>query len=47
MRQNWHQLRQETTAVVIPGRIEDANPESISPDIQVVRWIPGLRLPRK
>jgi hypothetical protein len=32
---------------VIPGRIEDASPESIPPDIQAARWIPGLRLPRK
>jgi hypothetical protein len=40
-------LRQTTTAVVIPGHIEDANPESISPDVQAIRWIPGLRLPRK
>jgi hypothetical protein len=29
---------------VIPGRIEDANPESIPPDIQAARWIPGLVL---
>jgi hypothetical protein len=29
---------------VIPGRVEDANPESISPGIDVALWIPGLRL---
>jgi hypothetical protein len=28
---------------VIPGRIEDANPESIPPDVQAVRWIPVSR----
>jgi hypothetical protein len=28
---------------VIPGRIEDANPESIPPGAVVAPWIPGPR----
>jgi hypothetical protein len=31
-------------AFVIPGRCEASNPESISPGIVAVPWIPGLRL---
>jgi hypothetical protein len=30
--------------VVIPGRIEDASPESIFPNIRAARWIPGSAL---
>jgi len=29
---------------VIPGRVEDANPESIEPQECWEKWIPGLRL---
>jgi hypothetical protein len=32
---------------VIPGRIEDASPESIKTQECWEKWIPGLRLPRK
>jgi hypothetical protein len=28
----------------IPGRLEEASPESISPDVPVARWIPGSHL---
>ena len=31
-------------SIVIPGRIEDASPESIRPHDSWEKWIPGLRL---
>jgi hypothetical protein len=30
--------------MVIPGRLEEASPESISPNILAARWIPGSML---
>jgi hypothetical protein len=33
-------------SIVIPGRREAANPESISPLPYAAQWIPGLRLRR-
>jgi hypothetical protein len=33
----------DTVLGVIPGRIEDASPESISPDVPAAPWIPDRR----